>query len=379
MPQKRNKENRSLPPRWRILRGKVFYKVPQGQEHRWDGKKTFKLGNSLPEAYRVWAERMERHLDAKNIGQLLDRYLIEVVPKKAPQSQKADIHHSKKLRGVFGHMSIFDLEPKHVYLFYDKQTAKVSARRQIALLSHAFTMAVQWGYISRHPFKGEIRLEGEKPRTRYVEDWEVLECLSLPAMRKSGSVRAIQAYIRLKLLTGLRRGDLLRLQISDFTDEGLRVETSKTGKPIMYAWDDSLRAAYDMAIAARPVDIAPYLFCTRRGRSYVDSRGEAEGWASMWQRFMARVKKETKVTEHFTDHDLRAKVASDAESLERAKQLLAHADSRLTQRVYRRKAEIVSPAKSVHLLNGEDRKNNDLHGEHRARRCTESEGQHNER
>lgn len=50
---------------------------------------------------------------------------------------------------------------------------------------------------------------------------------------------------------------------------------------------------------------------------------------------------ETKVTERFTEHDLRAKVGSDAESLEHAKQLLAHSDSRLTERVYRRRPETI--------------------------------------
>lgn len=63
----------------------------------------------------------------------------------------------------------------------------------------------------------------------------------------------------------------------------------------------------------------------------------------MWQRFFARVIAETKVTENFTEHDLRTKVASDADSLQDATELLAHADSRTTERVYRRKAVIVKP------------------------------------
>jgi len=49
--------------------------------------------------------------------------------------------------------------------------------------------------------------------------------------------------------------------------------------------------------------------------------------------------------EHFTEHDLRAKVASDAKSLEHARALLSHADSRTTDRIYRRKAEKVQPLK----------------------------------
>lgn len=158
---------------------------------------------------------------------------------------------------------------------------------------------------------------------------------------------AIQAYVRIKLLSGLRRGDLLRLRVVDLGHpEGVPVRTSKTDRAVIYEWSPELRAAIDTALAARPVDISPWLFCNKRGRGYIDeTTGEARGWSSMWQRFMTRVLKETAVTERFTEHDLRAKVASDAESLERARQLLAHADSKITQRVYRRKPERIKPAR----------------------------------
>jgi len=73
-------------------------------------------------------------------------------------------------------------------------------------------------------------------------------------------------------------------------------------------------------------------------------KGTAKRFNDMWQNFMNRVLKDTRVTERFTEHDLRAKVGSDAESLERACQLLAHADSRMTERVYRRKPERIKPA-----------------------------------
>jgi len=51
----------------------------------------------------------------------------------------------------------------------------------------------------------------ETTRTRYVEDWEIVECLALESRRKKGSVHAIHAYMRLKFMTGMARSDLLRL------------------------------------------------------------------------------------------------------------------------------------------------------------------------
>jgi len=53
------------------------------------------------------------------------------------------------------------------------------------------------------------------------------------------------------------------------------------------------------------------------------------------------------VTERFTEHDLRAKCASDAATLEHARALLSHADARTTEAVYRRKPERVKPLVGV--------------------------------
>lgn len=344
MPRPRSKANKHLPARWRHVHGAYYFQVPPGLESLWDGKQTFRLGTTLPEAYKAWAERVGRNENAKTIGQLLDRYGMEVVPTKAPKTQTENARHIAKLRGVFGTLRLEEMRPQLVYKYVDKRTAKTAAHREVEVLSHAFTKAVEWGYIDRHPFKGEVRLAGEKPRTRYVEDWEVVECLALASRRKKGSVLAIQAYMRVKLLTGLRRGDLLRLRVADCKDDGIHVITNKTGKPVIYEWSDELRAAVAMAKAARPVHIAPWLFCNRDGAGYLDeTTGEAHGWSSMWDRFMARVLEETKVTERFTEHDLRAKCASDAETLDHARALLAHADSRTTDRIYRRKAERVRP------------------------------------
>ncbi len=67
----------------------------------------------------------------------------------------------------------------------------------------------------------------------------------------------------------------------------------------------------------------------------------------MWQRLMHRVIEETKVENRFPEHDLRAKCASDATSLEPARALLSHADARTTDAIYRRKPEVVKPLSGV--------------------------------
>lgn len=363
MPKARSKENQGLPAGWRLYHGAYYFRVPKGLEKHWDGKTQFKLSTTLAEAHRVWAERtaaMHNPETCGTVGDLLDRYAREVIPTKSPKSQENNLNQLKMLRRVFAQVPLASVVPRTVYTYVDKraqkkldpQTGKVTggrviAHREIELLSHAYTKAVEWGFLDRHPFKNEVRLTGEKPRTRYVNDEEVIEALSLVPRRKSGSVLMIQAYLRLKLLTGISQGDLLRLQESDLIDDGIFVQRHKvkhsSGKSTIYRWTPALRAAVELARQARPKK-SSFLFCTRQGKSYVnEDTGKQSGWKSMWQRFMARVLEETKVKEPFTEHDLRAKVGSDAMSLEHAQALLQHADSKTTKRVYRRKAELVDP------------------------------------
>jgi integrase len=279
------------------------------------------------------AERRTVH-----IRDLLDRYAIEVVPMKAAATRHGDNLALVNLRKVFGDMRLGDLEPRHIYKYVDTRINKQGQKslatglHEIRVFKHAFTKAVEWGLISRHPFKGEVRLKSTKPRNRYIEDWEIIEVLSLVPKRKSGSVLMLQAYIRVKMLVGRRRGDMLRLRMSDITDAGITVRPHKTanstGLARTFEWTPALRAAVDMTLVARPIDIAPWLYCTKRGEGYFNEEtGRATRWDSMWQRFMSRLLAETKITKRFTEHDLRGKVGSDAESLERARQLLGHADS----------------------------------------------------
>lgn len=152
-----------------------------------------------------------------------------------------------------------------LYQYHDKRDAKVSAKREISLLSHAYQKPVEWGYIDKHPFKGEVILGGEKPRDRYIEDWEIIACLSLKSAYAWDKTYVIQSYIRLKLLTGLRKTDLLQIEMSDIKDDGLHIKISKTDKHIIYNWTEDLKNAVEQAKKCRPVDISPHLFCNKRG------------------------------------------------------------------------------------------------------------------
>lgn len=370
MPRARRKVNRSLPVRWTYRHGAYYFRIPPGMSHLWGGKKSyFPLGKTLPEALRKWADMVEKPQSAEQVSNLLDRFLLEVVPTKKPKTQASYNLAVQQLRKVFGEMRLADIKPQMIYQYVDKRSKKqinpttnksvggrTVALREIEVLSIAYTKAVEWGYIDRHPFKGEVRFEAPKPRTRLVEDWEIVECLKLDSKRKKGSVRAIQAYIRLKLITGMSRYDLLSLTEDSLKADGIHIMRHKTagssGKRTNYEWTSDLKAAIARVKDARPA-VSTYLFCNMHGEGYINKEtDEAPGWKTMWQNFMKRVLSETKVAEHFTEHDLRAKCASNAKTLDHARALLSHVDSGTTLRVYRRAPERVQPLPDT--FNGTD-------------------------
>lgn len=352
MSRDRNPENRHLPLRWCFTSNAYYYRVPRGQESKWDGKQFFHLGRKLSDAYRSWASRVDRVETPTTIGALLDEYSLAVIPDKALSCQKTQHCYVRRLRKVFGEMRLDAIKPKDVYAFAKAcaPLGKTAGRGEIEVLSHAFSKAVEWGYIDRHPFLGQVRLPGNPPRDRYIEDWEVQEMFSLQSKRKRDGVKVIQAYLRIKMMTGMTRGDLLRLTTSNFTEKGILIQrhktAKKTGKRTLYRWTPQLKAAIDAAIQVRPC-LSPFVFCNRWGKCYVNEEtGLADGFGSIWARFVDRVLKETKVTERFTEHDFRAKAASDADTLEHARALLSHADASTTSRVYRRRPEEVDPLAS---------------------------------
>jgi hypothetical protein len=354
-PRRRKPENAGLPKRWRIVRGKVYYQVPPGQESQWDGKKTFPLGATITDAYEVWAKRLKSIDKTTTVDELLDQYSQRVTPTRSPRTRVNHRRAFPYLRKFFGPAPVDGgVKPKHCYQYVEWRGAQTAAQRELEVLSHAFTKAVEWGDVDKHPFKGQVRFEadqtGEKAPPRYVQDWELAEVMKLKPRFKRGSVRMVQAYIRLKMvMKGLRMTDLLLLQpgrhfARDFSGDGIRVLISKTrtstGKEVLFKWTPERIDAIKACLAARPKDIAPWLFCNRAGECYVDENMEAKDFGHVWQSFMRRALRETALKVRFKERDLRAKIGSDAETIQEAQRVLSHADSRVTVKHYRRKAEV---------------------------------------
>lgn len=237
MPRRR-KTNQHWPPRWREHHGAIYYQVPPDQRAVWDGKAMFRLGKTEAEAWAHWYAKTEVSGNVPNtIAAAMDRYQSEVLPGKAERTQNGYRASLAKLRTVFGHMPPSALKPHHVYAYMTRRPP-IAANRERAVLSAVMTECVRWGAVDRNLVR-EVRRNPEKPRSRYVTDAELEHFLGFcsPFLR---------AYVRLKMLTGLRQGQLLSLKNVDWDGAWLTPPTAKGGHPVTYSGEGLAEVIEDL-------------------------------------------------------------------------------------------------------------------------------------
>ena len=320
------KHNKHLPRGVTLEWGAYFY--------RGADRKRVHLGRSFAEAMAKYGEMLGES-PLSMFGDVLDRYLRSEVPKKAPATQRDNVHEMKSIRAVFGRMTPARIEPVHVYEFRDKLATKsgpTQANLHLALLKHIFVKAIEWGAIKTHPAR-DVRKIPVIARDRYVEDWEFSLVYGL-------APETLQVAMDLAVLTGLRRGDLLALTRSQVRDDGIHVTLAKSvrrsPKKIIIEWSDELRAVIARAKKIKP-QVRQYIVATKSGKPFT-----ASGFSTAWDRAMTKAEK-AGLESRFHFHDLRAKSATDDADIMASSERLGHSSPEITKRVYRRKPTKVRP------------------------------------
>jgi integrase len=288
-----------------------------------------RLGSDYQEAMAQWAQTISEPRQAVLVGELLDRYLREVVPSKAERTQKDNRQEVRQLRTFFGDMAIADVAPPHIVAYVATREAKTRANREIALLSHAFNKARLWGLVTNNPCSVPGTRNRETARDRYVTDIEIEQF-------KKECPQWLKDYLDLKLLLGLRQQDMLALRWDWITDTSLLVTPQKTrrsaSRRLAISISPELRSILDRLPKSYPT-----LFATRSGTQYSSS-----GFNSTWTRAMGRYT--STGNERFHEHDIRGKVATDMDDPIAAKALLGHSKMSMTEQYIKaRKTDVVQP------------------------------------
>ena len=236
-----------------------------------------------------------------------------------------------RLLAVFGRVRLRDWQPAWGnHLLEEQSDRPARANRDARVLSALFGHCVRRGWMRSNPCR-ELRLHPEPPRRRYVDDDEI-------AAFKAAASDRLAAYIDLKLATGARCGQLVALAWDDWDGQALRVAGAKGGADVQYV-GPGVAAAVAAVAAAHGRREGGALIATTRGRPFASAQS---WWRSVWQPAMAA--HVAAGGSRWREHDLRAKVASDSESLALAQARLGHQSAAITERVYRRGPRVVASA-----------------------------------
>jgi integrase len=289
-----------------------YYVVRQGDRVVWK-----RLATTYAEAISLWAKlEGTSTVVGEKVADAVDRYAREILPGLAEKTRDDYALSLAKLRHAFGDGPLAEVRPVHVAQYLDAATAKVSANRDVAVLSSVFAYAMRWGWCDHNACRG-VRRHSERPRDRYITDEE------LARLRAAADLQW-QCIIDLAYATALRRGDLMALRLADIGPEGLSVVQQKTKAKLLYTMTPELRAILDRARRLHRRVGTLLLFATRTGQAYSES-----GWESSWR----RIREKAGVKDvHF--HDIRHRAITDAKQrfgIEHAQALAGHASVTMTE------------------------------------------------
>lgn len=348
--------NRDLPPRMvrrvrKLKSGKVWVGYYFNGRDENGRRKEIPLGSDLDEARVEWA-RLSRQAAPKPkhlMGAMFDRYEREIIPTKAPRTQSDNLKELVRLRAAFENAPIDAITPAIVAQYRDGRTAKTRANREIALLSHVFTIAREWGLTDRENPCSRVRRNKEKVRDYYATDavWDAVYALAVQELRDA---------MDLAYLTGQRPADSIKPTKLDITDEYMLVDQGKTGKRLRIKLRDGeeltglgrflegLMARREQAgirtstLITNPAGLRlSYAMLRNRwdeARAKAAKSAEEKGDRAL----AARIRE-------FQFRDIRPKAATEIEDIGEASKLLGHSKEETTKRVYRRVGEVVKPTK----------------------------------
>jgi integrase len=197
-----------------------------------DGRERRYTIGSFPDwgttAAREEAKRLKRAIDggadpvgeqeenraAATVADLCARFERDYLPRNRPSTQRV---YRQQIRTdilpAFGRAKVAAVSHADIDGFHHRLSARAPthANRTVAVLSRMFNLAIRWGWRADNPCRGVERNQ-ESKRHRYLTGAEISRLSA--ALNKLDDVSAANA-VRLLLLTGARRGELLAAKWSD--------------------------------------------------------------------------------------------------------------------------------------------------------------------
>ena len=180
----------------------------------------------------TWARSIDVRIDSgalpvsseskrTTVGELIDRYMAEIIPqKKSGSVQKRQLLRWKEL---LGEVRLMALTPNRILQArsqiaaqkarYGNPVSNATVNRYHAALSHALKVAeMQYGLIDNNPIRKVPKLKEPQGRVRYLDKEEQRALLNACAQDVNPLLLTI---VLMAITTGMRRGELLNLKWPD--------------------------------------------------------------------------------------------------------------------------------------------------------------------
>ena len=240
--------------------------------------------------------------------------------------RRKSVHHmlEKQLLPAFGSLRLDRIRRPDVERWFDaySRTAPGGANHALQALQQIMKAAVASGLIAGNPAQ-DVRINPRTKLTRFLSTGEIVRLhRALDRLVDERPSRQAQGdIIRLLLLTGCRRGEILKLKWSEVDGDVLRLAEAKTGPRTVWLSEAA------QAIVARQIrDGNVYVFPSPKNRAKPCSNN-----LELWY----RARREARI-EDVRLHDLRHTVASQAVArgvaLSTVARMLGHSDPRMTLR-----------------------------------------------
>lgn len=275
-----------------------------------------------------------------SMGELIERVLAHIAPKKSATTNKQYRQLGDKLKKILAEFSPEQVQGKHIAAIKVKYASTpFYANRLVSVLRMVFSYAVEWQLVGANPAIGVAR-HSEARRERYITDAEYRAIYDQAGER-------LRTIMDLCYLTGQRISDVLRIRRADLTDSGITFRQQKTGAKLTVRWTMDLRATVERAKGLSGNVTALTLLHNRRGRAPDYSTVKIQ-----WD----KARKAAGVPDARI-HDLRAKSLTDTRKQGNDAQTLAgHTDGRMTERYIRLRETPEADGPSFRHLIGSDGK-----------------------
>jgi hypothetical protein len=292
------------------------------------------LGSDYAKALEGW-ERLHNHLPLTvgKIQQAIDRYKDDILPNLRKGTRQQYTTYLKSIEPVFGSATWEDVNLPALRRYLDTRTKKVSANRELAVLSVIWQKAILWGITEKQwPAVGvKDWKNAEAPR-----NVEVTDALFNAIYQQAD--RLLKDSMDIATATGMRITDVRSIMMP--TNGVLRFKASKTGKWAEFSVIDSpvLTAIVKRREAMKAHCVM--LLCTDTGRQATERMllnrfNIAKGKAAKAQPELAAD------LATLLNRDMRSRAADLSDDLESAAKLLQHSNKKTTERHYRNKPEIL--------------------------------------